>query len=79
MIIAGDRDEFYFAGGGVRVDFTGNFPGAQNTGMADVEEGKFVDGKWVITRRIAGDDDGQGELLVLNPEKIERVTLYRLP
>jgi hypothetical protein len=79
MIIAGDRDEFYFAGGGVRVDFVGNFPGAQNVGMADVEEGKFVDGKWVITRRIAGDDDGQGELLVINPEKIERVTLYRLP
>jgi len=79
MIIVGDRDEFFFAGGGVRVDFTSNFPGSKNVGMADVEEGKFVDGKWVITRRIAGDDDGQGELLVTNPEKIERVTLYRLP
>jgi hypothetical protein len=79
MIIAADRDEFFFAGGGVRVDFVSNFPGGQNVGMGDVEEGKFVDGKWVVTRRIAGDDDGQGELLVLNPEKIERVTLYRLP
>jgi hypothetical protein len=79
MIIANDRDEFFFAGGGVRVDFVSNFPGSGNVGMGDVEEGKFVDGKWVVTRRIAGDDDGQGELLVLNPEKIERVTLYRLP
>jgi hypothetical protein len=79
MIIANDRDEFFFAGGGVRVDFVSNFPGSKNVGMADVEEGKFVNGKWVVTRRIDGDDDGQGELLVLNPEKIERVTLYRLP
>jgi len=79
MIIATDRDEFYFAGGGVRVDFASNFPGPQNVGLAEVEQGKFVDGKWVITRRIAGDDDGQGDLLTINPEKIERVQLYRFP
>ena len=79
MIIATSRDEFYFAGGGVRVDFASNFPGSQNVGLADVQQGKFVDGKWVITRRIAGDDDGQGDLLTLNPEKIERVQLYRFP
>jgi hypothetical protein len=79
LIISTDRDEFYFAGGGVRVDFASNFPGPQNVGLADVQQGKFVDGKWVITRRIAGDDDGQGDLLTLNPEKIERVLLYRFP
>jgi len=79
LIIATDRDEFYFAGGGVRVDFASNFPGPQNVGLAEVEQGKFVDGKWVITRRIAGDDDGQGDLLTINPEKIERVQLYRFP
>jgi hypothetical protein len=79
MIISTGRDEFYFAGGGVRVDFESNFPGPKNVGLADVQEGKFVDGKWVITRRIAGDDDGQGDLLTINPEKIERVLLYRFP
>jgi hypothetical protein len=79
LIISIGRDEFYFAGGGVRVDFNTNFPGPQNVGLADVQVGKFVDGKWVITRRIAGDDDGQGDLLTLNPEKIERVLLYRFP
>jgi len=79
LIISTDRDEFYFAGGGVRVDFAPNLPGPQNVGLADVQQGKFVDGKWVITRRIAGDDDGQGDLLTINPEKIEHVTLYRFP
>jgi hypothetical protein len=79
LIISTGRDEFYFAGGGVRVDFNTNFPGPQNVGLADVQVGKFVDGKWVISRRIAGDDDGQGDLLTLNPEKIERVLLYRFP
>jgi hypothetical protein len=79
LIIASGPDEFYFAGGGVRVDFSANTPGPQNVGLGDVQEGKFVDGKWVITRRIAGDDDGQGDLLTINPEKIERVQLYRFP
>ena len=79
LIITNGPDEFYFAGGGVRVDFASNLPGPQNVGLGDVQEGKFVDGKWVITRRIAGDDDGQGDLLTINPEKIERVILYRFP
>jgi hypothetical protein len=79
MIVATGPDEYYFAGGGVRVDFSADTPGPQNVGLAEVQEGKFVDGKWVMTRLIAGDDDGQGDLLTINPEKIERVTLYRFP
>jgi hypothetical protein len=79
IIIATGPDEYYFAGGGMRVDFAPNTPGPQNAGLGDVQEGKFVDGKWIVTRQIAGDDDGQGELLVLSPDNIERVTIYRIP
>jgi hypothetical protein len=44
-----------------------------------VERGRFADGKWELTRWIAGDDDAQGEILVLHPDTIVRVRLYRFP
>jgi len=65
VLIATGADEYYFGGGGMRVDFAPTTPGPGNVGLGDVQEGKFVDGKWVVTRQIAGDDDAQGEILVL--------------
>jgi len=44
-----------------------------------VQQGRFVDGKWELTRWIEGDDDAQGEILVLNLGTIVRVQLYRVP
>jgi hypothetical protein len=79
IAISTGPDEFYFGGGGMRLDFTPNTPGPPNVGLGDVQEGKFVDGKWKVTRQIAGDDDAQGEILVLHPGTILRVTLYRAP
>jgi hypothetical protein len=79
LLISTGPDEYYFAGGGMRIDFTPNTPGPQNVGLGDVQQGKFVEGKWVVTRQIAGDDDAQGEILILRPYTILRVTLYRFP
>jgi len=81
VLISTGPDEYYFggAGGAMRIDFAANAPGPGNVGLGDVQEGKFVDGKWVVTRQIAGDDDAQGEILVLRPGTIVRVTLYRYP
>jgi hypothetical protein len=79
ILIATGPDEFYFAGGGMRIDFTPNTPGPQNVGLGDVQQGNFVDGKWVVTRQIAGDDDAQGEILILRPYTILRATVYRFP
>jgi len=42
-----------------------------------VEEGKFVDGRWVPGRRLAGDDDAQGQSLTLRSMGIQRFTMYR--
>jgi len=74
-------DEFYFSdvGSAMRVDFTANTPGPANVGLGDVEEGRFVDGKWQVIRQIAGDDTAQGEILMLRPNVILRVTVYRFP
>jgi hypothetical protein len=79
ILIATGPDEYYVAGGGMRIDFTPNTPGPRNVGLGDVQQGNFVDGKWVVTRQIAGDDDAQGEILILRPYTILRVTLYRFP
>ena len=78
ILISTGPDEYYFAGSGMTIDFTPNTPGPQNVGLGDVQEGKFVDGKWVETRQISGDDNAQGEILILR-NSILRVKLYRFP
>ena len=65
IFIATGPDEFYAAGNGVTVTFTPNTPGPPLAGLATVEEGTFVNGRWVPGRRLAGDDAGQGQNLVL--------------
>jgi hypothetical protein len=85
IFIAAGPDEYYIAGNGVRVTFSPNTPGPPLAGMATVEEGSFVNGRWVPGRRLAGDDDGQGDYLDLRNQRlagdpdrgIQRVTLYR--
>jgi len=79
VVVSTAPNEYYFGGGGMRVDFTPNTPGPQNAGLGVVEQGRFVDGKWEVTRWIAGDDDAQGEILVLHPDSIVRVQVYRFP
>jgi hypothetical protein len=84
IFIATGPDEYYIAGNDVSVTFSPNTPGPPLAGMATVEEGTFVNGRWVAGRRLAGDDAGQGDFLDLrkriagDPDRgIQRVTLYR--
>jgi Domain of unknown function (DUF5597) len=79
VFITSAPDQFYLGGGGMRIAFTSNMPGPPTVGLGDVQEGKFVDGKWVVTRQLGGDDTGQGEILTLRPDTILRVTVYRYP
>ena len=77
IFIAAGPDEYFAAGSGVSVVFSPNTPGPPLAGLATVEEGKFVDGRWVPGRRLAGDDDAQGQSLTLRTMGIQRFTLYR--
>jgi hypothetical protein len=85
IFIATGPDEYYIAGNGVSVTFSPNTPGPPFAGLATVEEGTFVNGRWVPGRRLAGDDAGQGDYLDLRNQRlagdpdrgIQRVTLYR--
>jgi hypothetical protein len=56
IFIATGPDEFFAAGNGVLVKFSPNTPGPPFAAPATVEEGAFVDDRWVPQRRLAGDD-----------------------
>jgi hypothetical protein len=77
IFIAAGPDEYFAAGSGVSITFSPNTPGLPLAGLATVEDGKFVDGRWVPGRRLAGDDDAQGQSLTLRSMGIQRFTLYR--
>jgi hypothetical protein len=77
IFIAVGPDEYYAAGNGVAVTFSPNTPGPPLAGLATVEEGSFVNGRWVPVRRLAGDDTAQGQHLNLRNMGIQRLTLYR--
>ena len=92
IFIATGPDEFFAAGCGVKVTFSSNKPELPLAGLGTVEEGAFVNGRWVPGRRLAGDDTIEGDCLELkwpkkgdalpphsrmSTEGIQRVTLYR--
>jgi hypothetical protein len=69
IFIANGPDKYYVAGSGVSVTFSPDTPGPPLAGLATVEEGKFVDGRWVPGLRLAGDDAGEGQFLALYRNK----------
>jgi hypothetical protein len=88
IFIATGPDEFYAAGSGLTVTFTPNTPGPPHVGLGTVEEGTFVNGRWVAGRQFNGDDSDEGLYIILqrpegccwpgtNNNSIQRITLYR--
>ncbi len=76
IAIATGRDEFLIAGMGLTVAFSA--PGSE-VGLLSVEEGTYVDGRWIPERRLNGDEieSGKGAMLPPDHYAIERVKLYR--
>jgi len=56
ILIASGPDEFFVAGSDVQVTFLPTTSGPPIAGLARVEAGRFEDGRWVVTRLLAGDD-----------------------
>jgi len=77
IFIATKPDEYIVAGYGVKVTFTPNMPGPPLAGLDTVEEGGFVDGRWVPGRTFAGDDSDEGQCVMMDKKGIVRVTVYR--
>jgi beta-galactosidase GanA len=74
-------NEYILAGRSLSIKFRPETPGPAIVGLGTVQEGRFVNGKWVFSRQLGGDDTGQGTSLTLRGSErgpgILRVTLYR--
>jgi hypothetical protein len=79
MIIMIAEDEFYIAGSGVIVTFKSSLDDGSVAGIASMDEGTFVKGKWVAGRRMNGDQDHQGRHMHLPGGEygIQKVKLYK--
>lgn len=79
IVIALGPDEFLIAGSGVTVTFAPNGPGAPNAGILAIDEGRYVQGRWIPGRRMNGDQSHQGRHLRIfaNEMTVQRVRLYR--
>jgi len=79
LIIQVAEDEFYIAGSGVLVTFQSSSEDGKNVGIARMDEGNFILGKWVAGRRMNGDQDHQGRHLNLPGGEfgIQKVKLYK--
>jgi len=83
IFIAVGPDEYVAASSGpVNIRFSPNTPGPPNAGIDSIEEGKFVDGRWVPGRRLNGDESDSDKSVrlgggVIPNGRIQRVKLYR--
>jgi hypothetical protein len=78
LMIMTAPDEFTIAGSGVVVTFQPSSGPMSIAGIASIDEGAFVKGKWVAGRRLNGDENHQGRHLHLpgGAYGIQRLTLY---
>lgn len=79
LIIREGPDEFLIAGTGLVITFVPRSPGDPIAGIARVEEGRFVDGRWELARWLSGDETHQGRHVRIPAGQfgIQRVKLYR--
>lgn len=79
MIIMISHDEFFIAGRGLVVTFETNTNDNSIAGIGSMDEGKFVDGKWIPGLRMNGDQSHQGRHMDLpgNTFSIQKVRLYK--
>jgi hypothetical protein len=66
----------------VTVRFSPNPPGDSVAGIDSIEEGTFVDGRWIPGRRLNGDESDSDKSMrlgggVIPNGRIQRVKLYR--
>ncbi len=79
LIIMISPDEFYIAGRGLIVTFETGADDNSLIGIGSMDEGQFINGKWVTGRRMNGDQSHQGRHMDLpvNTFSIQKVRLYK--
>jgi hypothetical protein len=94
MILATGPDEFLVAGSSVQITFATDKPGNKVVGLADVEEGAYVNGVWTPGRNLSGDEimlsydqsgmaaqsqTGSGLKFSAGAPTLQKVRLYTFP
>jgi hypothetical protein len=92
LVIGVGPDDYIILGNGVQATFSGSVPSPSAAGIGLLEEGVYVDGRWVPGRRLNGDDimmnydstnqavknqSGQGFRLAGDGPRILHLKLYR--
>jgi hypothetical protein len=79
IIISIAPDEYLIAGKSQVITFEPNTAGDPIAGIASIQRGHFVKGRWVTDLYLNGDEDHQGRHLRLSPDgyDIHRIKLYR--
>ena len=79
LIIALAANDILIAGTGVTVTFAPVSAGDPIAGILSAQEGRYVNGRWVVSRSLNGDQTHQGRHIRLEPNEysVQRVKLYR--
>jgi beta-galactosidase GanA len=79
MIIMISPNEFYIAGRGMIVTFESAAKDGTIAGIGSMEEGQFINGKWIPGLHLNGDQSHQGRHMDLpgNTYSIQKVLLYK--
>lgn len=79
LIINTAPDEYLVAGLGFSLRFTANSPGPRIARIGYIDEGRFIEGKWVPGRRLNGDENGGGASMNFRGARpaIQKIKLYR--
>jgi hypothetical protein len=79
IIISVGSDEYIIAGKSQVITFEPDIPGEPIAGIASIQRGHFVKGRWVTDLYLNGDENHQGRHLRLSPDgyDIQRIKLYR--
>ncbi|MGA2070191.1 MAG: DUF5597 domain-containing protein [Sedimentisphaerales bacterium] len=79
IIVSTVPDEYIIAGKSQVITFEPNSAGDPIAGIASIQRGHFLKGRWVTDLYLNGDEDHQGRHLRLSPDgyDIQRVKLYR--
>lgn len=72
-------DEFLVAGSGaLNIVFLAASDGPPIAGIASIDEEVLLDGKWILQRRLNGDENAQGQILKLDERGAETATVYKV-
>lgn len=79
MIIMVSPEEFFVAGRGMVITFKSAKDDGTIAGIGSIDEGKFVDGKWIPGLRLNGDQSHQGRHTDLpgSTFSIQKIKLYK--